>query len=54
MSLLGKKAAILWNGDLQDKEFIVSQLDKFDTIICADGAADFLKEYDYWRFGFNL
>lgn len=47
MSLLGKKAAILWNGDLQDKEFIVSQLDKFDTIICADGAADFLKEYDY-------
>ena len=48
MSLLeDKKTAILWNGDLQDKEFIVSQLDKFDTIICADGAADFLKEYDY-------
>ena len=41
MNLLGKKAAILWNGDLQDKEFIVSRLNHFDMIICADGAADF-------------
>ena len=48
MSLLENKTAILWNGNLRDTEFIVSQLNHFDTIICAAGAADFLKENGYF------